>query len=72
MNGVFVQRDNRRLAFRLLEVINEEQEHEWTQEEIEIQKSRGEGFSSKYNVVPYFTKDGFQSFERAINGNPKG
>ncbi|RKF56206.1 putative powdery mildew-specific protein [Golovinomyces cichoracearum] len=51
-NGVFVPRDNRRLAIRLLEVINEEQEHEWTQEEIEIQKSRGGGFSSKYNAVP--------------------
>lgn len=51
-NGVFVPRDNRRLAIRLLEVINEEQEHEWTQEEMEIQKSRGGGFSSKYNSVP--------------------
>ncbi|RKF75725.1 putative powdery mildew-specific protein, partial [Golovinomyces cichoracearum] len=47
-NGVYVPRDNRRLAIRLLEVVNEEEEHEWTQEEIEIQTKRGGGFSSSY------------------------
>ncbi|TQS36789.1 hypothetical protein Golomagni_02752 [Golovinomyces magnicellulatus] len=47
-NGVYVPRDNRRLAIRLLEVFNEEEEHEWTQEEIEIQNKRGGGFSSTY------------------------
>ncbi|CCU76398.1 unnamed protein product [Blumeria hordei] len=40
--------DNRRLAIRLLEVTNKEEEHEWTQEEIEIQNRRGGGFSSAY------------------------
>ncbi|CAD6502572.1 BgTH12-05163, partial [Blumeria graminis f. sp. triticale] len=50
-NGVFVPRDSRKLAVRLLEVINEEQEHEWTQQEIEIQKNRG-GVSLRNTIHP--------------------
>ncbi|RKF84078.1 putative powdery mildew-specific protein [Golovinomyces cichoracearum] len=47
-NGVFIPRDNRRLAIRLIDVVNEIEDHEWTQEEIEIQMRRGGGFSSSY------------------------
>ncbi|KAI0991906.1 hypothetical protein K3495_g16281, partial [Podosphaera aphanis] len=48
MNGVYISRDSRKNVIKLIDILEEKEDHEWTKEEIILQESRGGGFSKRF------------------------
>ncbi|RKF80500.1 hypothetical protein GcM3_045039 [Golovinomyces cichoracearum] len=54
MNGVYIARDSRKNVIKLIDILEEKEDHEWTKEEIILQESRGGGFSKRFKPPQNF------------------
>ncbi|RKF80861.1 hypothetical protein GcM3_041017 [Golovinomyces cichoracearum] len=54
MNRVYIARDSRKNVNKLIDILEEKEEHEWTKEEIILQESRGGGFSKRFKPPQNF------------------